>query len=124
MKKTFSAFPLVDSKPNQSGQEAPAIRPAIRSLAHWIRRVGRWALWVSFVVGLFAAKVAHAKLGFMILLPCGLILIAVSSYLLKQVKFYKIRLVGRDAELFAYVMGGCALIGIIQVLVEKFVLHT
>lgn len=122
MKKTFSAFPIVDSKSDKLNHETPAIRPAVRWLAQWARRLGRWAMLLSFVVGLFAAKVAHAKLGFMILLPCGLILIAISSYMLKQVKFYKIRLVGSDAELFSYVIGGCALIGIIQVLLEKFVL--
>ena len=123
MKKTFSAFPVVDRTPDKPGHDTPAIRPAVRSLAQWARRLGRWAMLMSFIVGLFAAKVAHARLGFMILLPCGLILIAISSYLLKQVKFHKIRLVGSDAELFAYVIGGCALIGIIQVLLEKFVIH-
>jgi hypothetical protein len=77
---------------------------------------------VSFLMGLFAGNIAHAKLGFMILLPCGLLLIAISAYMIKQVKFYRFKLAGRDAELFAFIMGGCALIGLIQVLVEKFIL--
>ena len=104
--------------------QAAEIHPAIRFLAKWLRRLGRMAMGISFVVGFFAPRAADAKLGFMILLPVGIILIAAGGYLEKQIKFYKFRLAGREAQLFALVVGGCALIALIQVLVQRFILHT
>ena len=124
MKKTFSAFSTPDNPSVSSEQPAPQVRPAIRSLARKLRRLGRWAVILSALLGLFAAHAAHAKLGFMILLPSGLLLIALAGYLVKQIKFLKFKLVGRQAELFAYVLGGCALIGLMQVLIERFILHS
>ena len=79
---------------------------------------------ISFVVGFFAPRATDAKLGFMILLPVGMILITAGGYLEKQIKFYKFRLADREAQLFALVVGGCALIALIQVLVQRFILHT
>ena len=124
MKKTFSAFSSLGTPSTAEKPPVPQVRPSIRSLARKLRRLGRWAVLLSALVGLLAAHAAHAKLGFMILLPSGLILIAVAGYLVKQIKFLKFKLVGREAELFAYVLGGCALIGLIQVLLERFILHS
>ncbi len=123
MKKTLFSLPFKSENPVQNAGQVTKIHPAVRSLAKLFRRIGRGAMLVSFLMGLFAGNIAHAKLGFMILLPCGLLLIAISAYMIKQVKFYRFKLAGRDAELFAFIMGGCALIGLIQVLVEKFILH-
>lgn len=122
--KTFSAYAENDADRNRSVPQADEVHPAIRFLAAWLRRLGRGAMVTSFVVGFFAGRVAHAKLGFMILLPAGMILIAAGGYLVKQIKFYRFRLAGREAQLFALVVGGCALIALIQVLVKRFILHT
>ena len=124
MKKTFSAYAVQEQKSKQLVVQPAEIHPAIALLAKWLRHIGRMAMIISFIVGLFAARLIHAKLGFMILLPVGIILITTAGHLTKQIKFYKFRLAGREAELFAYVVGGCALIALIQIVVQRFVLHT
>lgn len=123
MKRISSSYSSKVDKHFENRQQIVQLHPAIKSVAKSLRRLGRAAMFVSFVAGLFAIKITDAKLGFAILLPCGLILIAISAYLIKQVKFAKYKFSGREAELFAYVVGGCALIGLIQVLVERFLLQ-